>query len=116
VTQVTATYLLGGLVRMAWVDFSFKPHAFRLRFLTGDVKTTWSFSAFNVLIYYAITNFAALQLSPSERLYPQWLAVVGLGSCLFLAFWVQRQIWLIGLALIIAGLIWRAIVQLLANN
>jgi len=90
--------------------------AIALLILIGDVKTTWSFSAFNVLIYYAITNFAALQLSPSERLYPQWLAVVGLGSCLFLAFWVQRQIWLIGLALIIAGLIWRAIVQLLANN
>ncbi|MFB8793776.1 MAG: APC family permease [Microcoleus sp.] len=90
--------------------------AIALLILIGDVKTTWSFSAFNVLIYYAITNFAALQLSPTERLYPQWLAVVGLASCLFLAFWVQRQIWLIGLALIIAGLIWRAIVQLLANN
>lgn len=90
--------------------------AIALLILIGDVKTTWSFSAFNVLIYYAITNFAALQLSPTERLYPQWLAVVGLASCLFLAFWVQRQIWLIGLALIMAGLIWRAIVQLLANN
>ncbi|MGB7712911.1 MAG: hypothetical protein WBL95_25815 [Microcoleus sp.] len=40
--------------------------AIALLILVGDVKTTWSFSAFNVLIYYAITNFAALQLSPSE--------------------------------------------------
>ena len=40
--------------------------AIALLILIGDVKTTWSFSAFNVLIYYAITNFAALQLSPSE--------------------------------------------------
>jgi amino acid transporter len=30
--------------------------------LLGDVKTTWSFSAFTVLIYYAITNLAALRL------------------------------------------------------
>ncbi len=87
-----------------------------LLILVGDVKTTWSFSAFSVLIYYAITNLAALQLSPTERLYPQWLAWVGLGSCLFLAFWVQRQIWLTGLALIIAGLILRAIVRLPVKN
>ncbi|WP_293359824.1 MULTISPECIES: APC family permease [unclassified Microcoleus] len=87
-----------------------------LLILIGDVKTTWSFSAFSVLIYYAITNAAALQLSPTERLYPQWLAWVGLGSCLFLAFWVERQIWLTGLALIIAGLMWRAIVRLPARD
>jgi APA family basic amino acid/polyamine antiporter len=87
-----------------------------LLILLGDVKTTWSFSAFSVLIYYAITNLAALQLSPAERLYPQWLAWVGLGNCLFLAFSVQRQIWLTGLALIAAGLIWRAIVRLPARN
>ncbi len=87
-----------------------------LLILLGDVKTTWSFSAFSVLIYYAITNLAALQLSPAERLYPQWLAWLGLGNCLFLAFWVQRQIWLTGLALIAAGLIWRAIVRLPARN
>jgi APA family basic amino acid/polyamine antiporter len=79
--------------------------------LAGDVKITWSFSAFNVLIYYAITNLAALRLSPAERLYPQWLAWVGLAACLFLAFWVERQIWLTGLALIAVGLIWRAIVR-----
>ena len=90
--------------------------AIALLILVGDIKTTWSFSAFSILIYYAITNLAALQLSPSERLYPQWLAVVGLASCLFLAFWVQSQIWLIGLALIIVGLIWRAIVRLQERN
>lgn len=84
--------------------------------LVGDVKTTWSFSAFTVLMYYAIANLATIQLSPSERLYPQWLAWVGLGSCLFLAFWVETQIWLIGLALIIAGLMWRAIVRVLARD
>jgi len=87
-----------------------------LLILVGDVKTTWSFSAFSVLIYYAITNLAALQLSPAERLYPQWLAWVGLAACLFLAFWVEREIWLTGLALIAAGWIWRAIVRQSQRN
>ncbi len=79
--------------------------------LLGNVKTTWSFSAFNVLIYYAITNLAALRLPPQERLYPQWVGWLGLGSCLFLAFWVESSIWQLGLGLIIAGLIWHAIRQ-----
>jgi len=79
--------------------------------LLGNVKTTWSFSAFNVLIYYAITNLAALRLPASERLYPQWLAWLGLASCLFLAFWVESSIWQVGLGLIVAGLIWHTVRQ-----
>lgn len=76
--------------------------------LIGNVKTTWSFSAFAVLIYYAITNLSALQLKREERLYPKWIGWVGLAACLFLAFWVEVQIWLIGLGLILVGLLWHA--------
>lgn len=79
--------------------------------LIGNVKTTWSFSAFTVLIYYAITNLAALYLPPQERLYPKWLALLGLLACLFLAFWVEPFIWQVGLALIVAGLIWHTVAQ-----
>ncbi|GET37635.1 APC family permease [Microseira wollei] len=79
--------------------------------LIGNVKTTWSFSAFTVLIYYAITNLAALQLPERDRLYPKWLALLGLAACLFLAFWVEQQIWLTGLGLILAGLIWHFVAQ-----
>lgn len=75
--------------------------------LIGNVKTTWSFSAFTVLIYYAITNAAALAMPPHLRLFPRWIAVAGLISCLFLAFWVDPRVWLTGLALIGAGLVWR---------
>lgn len=84
--------------------------------LLGNVKTTWSFSAFSVLIYYAITNFAALKLSPQERLYPKWIAILGILSCLFLAFWVESSIWQIGIALIIAGLIWHKVRRTIATN
>lgn len=79
--------------------------------LVGNVKTTWSFSAFSVLIYYAITNFAALKLPSEKRLYPQALAYLGLISCLFLAFWVEPKIWGVGLGLIGIGWIWRLILQ-----
>jgi APA family basic amino acid/polyamine antiporter len=85
--------------------------AIALLVLIGNVKTTWSFSAFTVLVYYAITNLAALRLPPQERLYPRWLAWVGLCTCIFLAFWVEVQIWLIGLGAIGLGLLWKGAVS-----
>jgi APA family basic amino acid/polyamine antiporter len=72
----------------------------------GSVRTTWTFSAFTVLIYYAITNACALALPREQRLFPRWIAVAGLVACLLLAFWVPVHIWLVGLALGAAGLIW----------
>jgi APA family basic amino acid/polyamine antiporter len=79
--------------------------------MIGDVRITWSFSAFTVLIYYALTNLAALQLKPEERLFPRYVAWVGLIACLFLAFWVEIEIWLVGLGIIVVGLIWQMIAQ-----
>ncbi|PSO89917.1 MAG: amino acid permease [Cyanobacteria bacterium QS_6_48_18] len=79
--------------------------------LIGNVKTTWSFSAFTVLIYYALTNLSALRLPEEGRLYPRWVAWIGLGNSLFLAFWVEQPIWLVGLGLILGGLIWRTVFQ-----
>jgi APA family basic amino acid/polyamine antiporter len=77
--------------------------------LIGDVKTTWSFSAFTVLVYYAITNLAALRLDERQRLYPRPFAWLGLVACLFLAFWVPWRIWAVGLGFIGLGLIWHTI-------
>ena len=65
----------------------------------GSVRLTWSFSAFTVLIYYAITNLCALRLRPEERLYSRGYAWVGLLSCLFLAFWVEWRVWLAGIGI-----------------
>jgi basic amino acid/polyamine antiporter, APA family len=66
----------------------------------GSVKTTWSFSAFTVLVYYALTNLAALRMPRQARLYPRWIPALGLFCCLGLAFWVEPRIWAAGLALI----------------
>jgi APA family basic amino acid/polyamine antiporter len=77
----------------------------------GDVRITWSFSAFSVLIYYALTNVAALRLPSSERRYPRFVAVVGLIACLALAFWVDLAVWASGLGLIGVGLVWHALAR-----
>lgn len=74
--------------------------------LTGNVKTTWSFGAFGGLYRCIIVSLAALKLSDEERLYPKWLSWVALSSCLFLAFWIEWQVWCISFGLIGIGLIW----------
>jgi len=75
----------------------------------GSVKTTWSFSAFTVLIYYALTNLAALRLPAEARLFPRWVPGLGLLGCVGLAFWVEPMIWLSGLGVIAVGLVWHPI-------
>jgi APA family basic amino acid/polyamine antiporter len=77
----------------------------------GDVRTTWSFSAFTVLIYYSLTNLAAWRMTPPERLYPRWVAGLGFVGCLALAFWVERQIWLIGTTIVLIGLAWHGLAR-----
>lgn len=76
--------------------------------LFGDVRTTWSFSAFTVLVYYGITNLAALRLPPEARRFPRWIAGAGLLSCFGLAFFVDWRVGSAGLALLAVGFVWRA--------
>ncbi len=73
-----------------------------------DVKLTWSFSAFTVLLYYLLTNLCAIRLPKKDRLCPVWTAYLGLASCLALAFFVEWKVMLAGLGLVIIGLAWKA--------
>jgi APA family basic amino acid/polyamine antiporter len=80
--------------------------------LLGDVRTTWSFSAFTVLIYYALTNLAALRMRADEAIFPRWIPVLGLTACLSLAFWVDPRVLLAGLGALGSGLLVRLIARL----
>lgn len=77
--------------------------------LTGDVRLTWTFSAFNVLFYYALTNAAAMRLPANLRFLPRWLAVAGLVSCLVLVVFIDLGVWLIGVGLLVFGVIWHRV-------
>jgi basic amino acid/polyamine antiporter, APA family len=79
--------------------------------LLGDVRITWSFSAFTVLVYYALTNLAALRLPPEHRRFPPILPFLGLLSCLGLAFWVEPRIWIVGLGVMALGLVWHLVAR-----
>jgi len=73
----------------------------------GDLKLTWSFSAFTVLVYYAVTNLCAIRMKKEERLYPAWISYLGLFACLSLAFFVEWRALSTGLALVVIGLGWK---------
>ena len=44
---------------------------------TSRITTTWSLSAFSVLIYYAIANLAALRQPREERRFPRIVPILG---------------------------------------
>lgn len=73
--------------------------------LIGDLRVAWSFSAFSVLLYYAITNAAALKLE--ERMFPRWTAWAGMTSCVFLALWLDPMVVGVSVGVIAVGIVWR---------
>jgi APA family basic amino acid/polyamine antiporter len=79
--------------------------------LIGSVKTTWSFSAFSVLVYYAIANACALRQPAEERRFPRIVPIAGLVACAGLAWWVESRIWLVGVGLVVAAVVARAMLQ-----
>jgi APA family basic amino acid/polyamine antiporter len=52
----------------------------------SDIRSAIGFSSFAILIYYAIANVAAITLKTEERLWPKWVSILGLTSCLAIAF------------------------------
>ena len=77
--------------------------------LLGDVKTTWAFSALTVLIYYGLTNAAALQLPASARTFPRWISWFGLAACLGLTLFIPWTMWVYGGLILGVGWILRAV-------
>ncbi|MFI5488747.1 APC family permease [Micromonospora echinaurantiaca] len=77
----------------------------------GDVRDAIGFSSCTVLVYYAITNAAALTLGrdPARRLPVQVLAALGLVGCLLLAVNLPLSSVLAGFAVLAVGAAWYAL-------
>jgi APA family basic amino acid/polyamine antiporter len=71
----------------------------------ADLRGAIGMSSFNVLIYYAVTNAAALTLSPAERRWPRALAAFGLAGCALVAVSLPRAAVAAGVAAVVAGLV-----------
>ncbi len=79
--------------------------------LVGDVGLTWSFSAFCVLVYYALTNVAALRLGAASLPLRGALAWVGLAACVALAFAVDSAVWATGIGVLLVAITSRGVLR-----
>lgn len=82
----------------------------------GTLQFVVAAAAFTILLYYGIANIAALRLAAADKLYPKWIAVLGLISCLALAVSLRLTTILTGLGLLVLGFILRFVFQKLNNS
>lgn len=78
--------------------------------LTANVLTVVGFSSFGVLIYYSITNIAALALPERPWHAPRWLNLLGFAGCLILALTLPARSVLTMLAVLALGCAGRLLV------
>lgn len=79
--------------------------------LVVDLRSAIGFSSFGVLLYYVVANVAALRQRAEHRRYPRAVSVVGLVGCVVLMFTLPVASVAIGTAVVLLGLVARAIVQ-----
>ena len=60
--------------------------------MVGSIQLTWAFSAFTVLIYYGLTNLAALRVPQKDRVIPKFVSVIGLLTCIGLAAFIPLNV------------------------
>jgi APA family basic amino acid/polyamine antiporter len=73
----------------------------------GTLKLAASAASFTILLYYSITNIAALRMAPEDKRFSPWIARAGLASCLVLALSLDVQTFAIGLGVLAVGVLGR---------
>lgn len=84
--------------------------------LMGDVLMTWSLSAVTVLIYYGITNLAALRLNEQDQIFPKWISIIGLFSCVFLSVFIGQEIWIKAGILVVPAVLFSVFLRSQSNQ
>ncbi|EMR01488.1 APC family permease [Cesiribacter andamanensis] len=79
--------------------------------LFGSLEFIISAASFTILLYYSITNLAALRMQRQHKLYPNWIPLLGLLFCLALAASLSLKTIGAGLALLAAGLLLRLLLR-----
>ena len=88
-TSPTHAVLAVSAVLLCWVSL-------------GEIRLVWSLSALTVLVYYGVTNLAALRIPRELRRLPRLVPLTGLAGCAALALMIEGGAWRLGG--VIAGL------------
>ena len=79
--------------------------------LFGTIKFIISAAAFTILLYYSITNLAALRMRKEDKRFPDWIAASGLIACVAMAVSLAPESILAGLVILVIGLLMRWVVR-----
>lgn len=86
--------------------------AIALLAIFGTLEWVISAATFTILLYYTITNAAALKMAKEDKKYPDLIAWMGLACCLILAFSLKLETILSGFGVLIIGFAVRSILKL----
>ena len=82
----------------------------------GTLQFVVSAAAFTILIYYGIANICALKLDREHKLYPKWVAALGLAFCIAMAAALPLTTILTGVGLLLIGFVWRLVFRRVAGK
>jgi len=82
----------------------------------ADLALIVAVGTFAMLVFYLIANFAALRLPRDHRLYPSWVPVMGVLSCIGLIVFLGTDSWIIGCSGLLTGGIWFWLFRNAANS
>jgi basic amino acid/polyamine antiporter, APA family len=71
--------------------------------LFGTLEFIVAAATFTILLYYSIANLAAMRMNQEDKLFPTWVPICGLISCLVLAATLPLTVIASGLGLLVAG-------------
>src|SRR5690606_15059692 len=78
---------------------------------TGTLAGVAATASFTILLYYGITNLAALRMPAEAKRFSDVVPALGLAACALLALSLSLDIILAGLAILAAGFLLRAAVR-----
>ncbi|MBW8359272.1 MAG: amino acid permease [Weeksellaceae bacterium] len=68
-------------------------------------------ASFTILLYYGITNIAALQQPKNQQRYGKFVAVLGLAGCLAMAVSLPFKVMAVGIVILFTGFLLRSIIK-----
>ncbi len=84
--------------------------------LFGTLEWVVAAAAFTILLYYSITNVAALRLGRADKLFPDWIPMLGLVGCVVLAVSLKPITAATGLSILGAGYLFRCLFRALTRT
>jgi basic amino acid/polyamine antiporter, APA family len=83
--------------------------------LFGSFEFIVRAASFSILLYYSITNIAALKQEPNQRLYGRVVPILGLAGCMAMSVSLPILVIITGLGLLVLGFAYRYVLKQLQN-